>query len=187
MKNNFIRIFFISLFGYFSCTTHKYFDVHDKINSYRFGYLDLNLDSAAIKIYPETNKLYLSIVPQELKKRGIANCSYSEQKLDYFNPDKSLIINLCLNDTIDGLIISRIEFFPRVATQQLYYDAQVETKLFDKNGNLLITTLNNSDSYFENYSNSRYIAKIQKSLIDEGVTGAIKKLIQNMKLSTLYN
>ena len=105
----------------------------ERIEVDKIGFVDFTADVVSIEIYPKANEIFRTTVIKSFAEFGIDSVSYFQNKFDYNKPDTNAIKNFCINQSLDGLIISKFKFV-RITRS---YDTEVSMKLFDKNGKLL--------------------------------------------------
>ncbi len=96
-------------------------------------------------------------------------------------PDTLWIARKCLTDHLDGLILMRVRFTKMIYTVYFVpvsqnYDAQVEAKLYDRHGRLIVHV------YFDTYfGNSYWWPPEARTTLRDGLTGALKRLLKEIK------
>lgn len=146
------------------------------------GYTTLFYSNELNKIFPNSDKLFFKAIQEECKRNVLDTLQYFEQKINYFTPSKEEIISLCLKHNLKGLIVPNLKFIG--VTQSVYFipigkyiDTEVELKLYDSNGNLVINTRHKTMS-----GNSYAFNPTTDMTIRDGATGALRKLLKEYRL-----
>jgi hypothetical protein len=90
-------------------------------------------------LFPWLRKNYDSLMTTEFTLQLESNSFGLSSKIDYFNPDKEAIKNICMEAGLDAILISKIDFTKVIVGYgpiplNTYYDHVLQSKLFDKNG-----------------------------------------------------
>lgn len=156
MTKDKIFIILICCLLFLSCETTKLvYDSKTNIELGRLGVADLNkkspkLDSIFPKLDSNFNASSIKYSNRFLAKESI----HLNQKLSCHQPDTLKIIDLCLKNNLDGIILTYVEF--RLVINQIYYittDKHFEcilySKIYDKSGKMLYSVVHDSknDSY----------------------------------------
>lgn len=189
-----IHYFFIAL-GFFlsaGCSynaTGTLYKTPDTISVKRMGFVDLSADSVAKESYNKVNEVYRTSFANLWSKLNKDSARYINKNLSFYYPDTIEIARLCSAHNTDGLILSSVKLvqtdivyaggillFPVVVGPVTYHDAEVELKLFDRHGSLLIST-----SFFtgEAGKSAVKISEIDK-VVNAGVEGALKGMIKEI-------
>jgi hypothetical protein len=148
----------------------------------KIGFSQLVADSITTVIYPQTSKIWRNTIFELFIKYEIDSIKEMVDFIQFDNPDTSQIIEKCKENNLDGLLISKLNFF-RV-TYSVYfvpitqnYDTKVNMKLFDKNGNLLLSTVHDTFS-----GNSYWLPPSAETTVRDGTKGALGRVIKEMGL-----
>ena len=147
---------------------------------HRIGYIDLYKSSNLLKIYSETTRVFRQSVPSSFRKYCINDVSFIRngfsKLIDFEQPDTSLIQILCLQDSLDALLLTKVIF---INTDYYIYaipagksmDTEVEMKLYSRSAKLLATSL------FNTKRQKDYI-KLQPGnvIVHDATLGAIKDI-----------
>ncbi|MGV3538780.1 MAG: hypothetical protein ACO1OQ_03160 [Rufibacter sp.] len=134
------------------------------------------------KICPETEEIFQQSVPTPFNESGITNVKYINEELDYESPNITRLKELCAQNQVEAILITKLKFVHVTYSAFMVpiaqnYDTEVETKLIDKNGNLLFNTMYNTLK-----GNSYMMAPTAEKTVKDGVTGAINRIIKEMGL-----
>jgi hypothetical protein len=155
IKEN-ISFILLSCLIFLSCETTKLvYDSQTKIELGRLGVADLNkkspkLDSIFPKLDSNFNASTIKYSNRFLAKETI----HLNEKLSCHVPDTLKIVDLCLKNNLDGVILTYIEF--RLLINQIYFittdkyfECILYSKIYDKNGKILYSVVHDSknDSY----------------------------------------
>ena len=143
----------------------------------------MELDSAAVVIFPETSEvmIYTVLEGAEGTNNFIFKLIDDSLKINFFKPDTNLIKSTCVLYGVDGIIIANLKFIH--VTYSVYFvpiaqnfDTEVELKLFDKYGNLVIQTLHNT------YKGNSYMMPPEaETTVRDGVRGALRRLVKELQ------
>jgi hypothetical protein len=97
-----------------------------------------------------------------------------DNEISIIKPDTALIKELCIKNGLDAIIVSRLTFIHvtyRMGVIPIIknYDTNVEMKLIDKNGALLLNVNHNTL-----HGNSYFMPPSANKTIYDGTAGAIK-------------
>ncbi len=102
-------------------------------------------------LFPWVRKNYDSIADIEFRKETRFISVNIPNEIDYVNPDKDDIKEICRQKKLDGVLISKIDFTkhvlyyhpgsPYAIPLKTYYDHILESKVFDKEGNMLYNVI----------------------------------------------
>ena len=162
--------------------TKTLYKTTDSFSLQKIGFCNLDNDSIVNKIYPNTSKIFAKTVINSFNEYGFDNLIQLQSKISYENPDLSKISELCKENNLDGFLISRLRFIH--VTYSVYfipvgqnYDTEVEMKLFDNNGKLLLTTKHNTYK-----GNSYMMPPSPDRTITDGTNGTIKRIVKEMNI-----
>lgn len=142
----------------------------------RIGVTDIHNKEELSDIFPETNETFLESIQLFTKENDLYKVVLLKSELDYENPDKEMIINKCNLYKVDAVLISRLRFI-HVTYSVMFvpiaqnYDTEVEMKLFDKNGNLVVSTSHNTYK-----GNSYMMSPPAERTVTDGARGALKRI-----------
>jgi hypothetical protein len=151
-----IVIVLISVLLVISCETTKLV-YNSKTNTEltRLGVADLNKKSPKLdSIFPKLDSNFIASSIKYSNRFLAKETIYLNQKLSCHQPDTLKIIDLCLKNNLDGIILTYVEF-TRVITQVYFItiDKHIEctlySKIYNKKGKMLYSVVHDSknDSY----------------------------------------
>jgi hypothetical protein len=145
-----------------------------KIN--RIGFSRLNGKMIVDRIFPQTDSIFSATLTQTLGKYSITDVLKVDKEFPISTPNTSEIINICKTNNLDAFMISKLKFIH--VTQSVAfipisqnYDTEVEMKLYDNEGNLLINVTHNTLK-----GNSYMMPPPAERTIQDGIKGAIKRI-----------
>ena len=139
-------------------------------------------DSVSLMIFPELIEFMENILFNGINWSDNFKVKVISDSLNRisFDPDKNTIRNICMEDTLDGLLISNLKFpyvkhymYIELFTQN--YATIVELKLYDKKGNLILQTSHNT---YE--GNSYPMLPGPGWTVKDGTYGALDRLIDEL-------
>jgi hypothetical protein len=142
----------------------------------KIGVADIHNKEELSDIFPETNEKFLQSIELFNKENNLYKVVFLNSELDFENPNKDLIVNKCNLYKVDAVLISRLRFI-HVTYSVMFvpiaqnYDTEVEMKLIDKNGNLILSTIHNT------YKGNSYMTSppAERTVMD-GAKGALKRI-----------
>jgi hypothetical protein len=146
----------------------------------KIGVADLYDNEQLSYIFPETNETFKRSIQQVTKEKGSYSVVLFNKEMDFDNPNKELIVNKCALYGIDAVLISRLKFIHVKYTMMFVpigqnYDTEVEMKLIDKNGNLILSTRHNT------YKGNSYATfPTAETTIMDGTKGALKRIYSEL-------
>lgn len=162
--------------------TKTLYKTSDNIQVHKIGYVKLAGDTILESIFPQTDSIFSSSITKTFNEYGV-NPVGIEDYLPFESPGINKIRGICKEYNLDGLIISKIKFIH--VTYSIYfipyaqnYDTEVEMKLYDKNGNMLVKTLHNTLKG-NTYKNPPSV----NMTIADGAKGALKRIAKEMGLT----
>jgi hypothetical protein len=146
----------------------------------KIGFCHFYGDSFVDRICPNTTTIFKKTVFTAFEVYGFNDLMYLQQEISYKNPEVRKIAELCREFDLDGILLSKLRF--KRTNYRVYYspivrsyDTEVEMKLIDKNGKLLISTIHNTFN-----GNSYLMPPTVERTIQDGTTGAIKRILKEM-------
>ena len=152
--------------------TATLYKTKERIEVIKIGFVDFTADVISKEVYPKANEIFRAAVIKSFAEFGIDSVTYFQDNFDYNKPDANAIKNFCINQSLDGIIISEFKFV-RITRS---YDTEVGMKLFDKNGKLLISTLHNTLK-----GNSYMTPPSPEVTVRDGVRGATRQMTKEIK------
>jgi hypothetical protein len=142
----------------------------------KIGIADVYKKEELSDIFLDTNEKFKESIQIFAKEKGSYQIVLLDTEMDYENPNKELIVDKCNLYNIDALLISRLKFI-HVTYSMMFvpivqnYDTEVEMKLMDKSGNLIISTRHNT------YKGKSYMTPptAERTVMDGG-KGALKRI-----------
>ena len=149
----------------------------------KIGFTRLDGDSIISKIFPQTDSIFTRTFVAIFKSYNINDVTSLDNEFSIYNPDTIAIAKICNDNNFDALIVSRLKFihvtysmnFIQIAKN---WDTEVEMKLFDKSGNLMLTVLHNTTK-----GNSYFMPPTADRTIHDGTEGAIKRIAKEFRLT----
>jgi len=179
MKITLIGLFVLStLTGCFTSGTKTIYKADNAMSVNNLGYLQLTNDSSLSKVYPKTNEIYKEALTNTFKQYGLSNIQYTEAIIDYDNPDIEAIKSICLNNNMDALLISQLIFIRQISMGKTIVGAEVNSKLYDRNGKLLVNASHNT---LQDNTYRMPITKVDDA-VREGTKKAITRVSQEMRM-----
>jgi hypothetical protein len=140
------------------------------------GVTDVHNKEELSDIFLETNEKFKESVELFTKEEDVYKVVFLNSEMDYENPNKDLIAQKCNLFNIDAVLISRLRFI-HVTYSMMFvpiaqnYDTEVEMKLLDKDGNLILSTRHNT------YKGNSYMTlpTADRTVMD-GTKGALKRI-----------
>jgi hypothetical protein len=142
----------------------------------KIGVTDIAHKDELSYIFPQTNKKFKESVDLFAAENATYKVVFLHSEMDYENPNKELIVNKCKYYNLDAILISRLRFIHVTYTVMFApiaqnYDTEVEMKLIDRNGNLILNTRHNT------YKGNSYMTPppAERTVMD-GAKGALKRI-----------
>ena len=178
----------IFLFILCSCSaigTKTLYKTTDEVNIKKIGFCRLESEDRLSRIFYNTNEIFDSTVILTFLEYGLEMPSQIQTDISYETPDLIEISNLCNKNDLDGFLVAKLTFIHVEYTMYSEpiiqnFDTEVELKLFDKKGKLLISTLHNTL-----HGNSYMMPPPPNMTIHDGAKGAIKRLTKEMRLKKI--
>jgi len=156
-------------------------EIYPEIKKLAFAKIEGNRMVA--KKFPQTDSIFNKTFIETFNSYNLYNIVPLNSTFLIDKPDTSKIIKICNENNYDGLVITRIKFihisyafdFSSVAKN---WDTEVEMKLFDKTGNLLLSILHNTIK-----GNSYFMPPIAERTVHDGTAGAIKRMAKELGLT----
>jgi len=148
----------------------------------KIGFSQLYYHKELNKIYPSTDSIFYSAI-NDLYQRNLNNgIQFLDSGIDFNVTDKSKVISLCEQHNLNGIIIPHLKVIGVSQTMMFipigkYVDTEVELKLYDKTGELIIHTKHNTAN-----GNSYGTYPTTDMTITDGAEGAIKKMLKEYNL-----
>jgi hypothetical protein len=185
LKITVITVLFSSCASVGSKTLYR---VDHKINLEKIGYAPLDFDTTFVhdnlvsfQVYSNASNIYSQTLSKALKSNGYINGNEIHFKVSFSNTNKQQIINICNANNLDGLIVSKLIFiniiyYPSYSPIMKDYDTEVEMELYDKNGELQISTKHNTF-----IGNSYMLKPTTNKIIHDGTMGAFNRIMKEIK------
>lgn len=152
------------------------------MNFENIGILELYYSEQLNSIYKNTDSLFYTAVNEEYISNINSPLTVISERINSDSPKKDDIINICQKYQLNGILIPKLKFIG--VTQTMYFipigkykDTEVELKLFNNTGDLVIVSRHNTtkgNSYMSNPSTDKTIR--------DGAKGAIKKILKEYSL-----
>jgi hypothetical protein len=168
-----------------SCTalgTKTLYKSEATINIKKLAFAKLDGSTIVAKIFPQTNYVFGKGVTETFKAYNIDDVTPINREFPIVNPDKNTIAQICKQNNFDGLVVSHLKFINHRYTMYMQttsnWNTEVEMKLFDKDGNLVLAVLHNTSK-----GNSYVTLQTADRTIYDGAEGAVKRLAKELGLS----
>ncbi len=151
---------------------------HVSINGQRIGFLELRCDSVLSKIYPNTNNVFRHTIDSTLHLYNELQVRYLSEHFCCKPPTADEIRELCRLNNIDAVFYSTLKF-----TEELpygYLDTSILMELYDKDGNLIIKSMHNT-----NIGNSYWKFPKPAMTIRDATYGALNRILAEMKIGKI--
>lgn len=147
----------------------------------RIGYCDLYDNETLVSIYPQTNDVFHSAITEIFKLYGFP----TPEKTGFVVEEKKSISEFCENNNIDALLFTNLHFIN--VTYTVYFapvasnlDTEVKMRLYDRQGNLLYSTMHNTLK-----GNSYMMPPPTNRAVSDGVKGAFNRIAKEMRLKSV--
>lgn len=149
----------------------------------RLAFSKLDGDSIVSKIFPQTDSVFTNTLVKTFTTYNLNDIISINCELSIDNPDINIISQICEENNLDGIVITRLKFIHVTYRMNFIpiaknWDTEVEMKLFDKTGNLVLAVLHNTTK-----GNSYFMPPAADRTIHDGTVGAIKRLIKEIGLT----
>ena len=177
--------FLLTLVIFSSCAaigTKTIYKTNESYQIHKVGFNKLDGDDALNNIFPLTAEIYNDVVFKTFQEYGINDTKKLDMEISFDEPDLNKITQVCRDQKLDALLLTTLKFIH--VTYSLYfvpvaqnYDTEVQMKLFDKNGRLLVSTLHNTLN-----GNSYMMPPPADRTVQDGTKGALKRMTKEMGL-----
>ena len=189
MRNRYFQLLLLGImFAFVRCATFDSVTLYkttERISIHKIGFVDFSTDdNQNSEMYIKSQKIYRINVPSSLKQYGFDSAIYINSIINCYLPDTNEIIKICKNNKVDGILISTFKFVnsqdPAWSVSDipgnLCTDLDVEMKLYDANGHLLITTF--MEATLKSYI--KELPTFETSAMD-GTRGTVKLMAKEIK------
>ena len=149
----------------------------------KIGFSNLDGNAIVSKIFPQTDSIFKRTFIETFNGYNLTNIIALNNEFSISKPDISEISQICKENDLDGFIVSHLKFIH--ITYSAYFipyaktwDTEVEMKLFDNTGNLVLTVLHNTTK-----GNSYFMPPTADKTIRDGTQGAIKRIAKELHLT----
>ena len=162
--------------GCASLGTKTLYSAGNKVEIKKLGFSNLDGASFVNRIFPKTDSIFRSAFINTTGKFNLTPPIYLENELSIEKPDTALIMSMCKEKNLDGLIVSRLKFINTSYSVYLIpvgqsFDTEVEMKLFSSAGGLLFSV-----RYGTLKGNSYLNFPTGEKTVRDGAVGAINKI-----------
>ena len=176
----FISILFVSCATLGTKTLYK---SETNIMIKKIGFTRLDGDTIVSKIFPQTDSIFKRTFVETFKSYNLNDITSLDNEFSIDNPDITAITKICKDNNFDGLIVSHLKFIHVTYTMNFIpiaknWDTEVEMKLFDQSGKLMLTVLHNTTK-----GNSYFMPPTADRTIHDGTEGAIKRIAKEFGLT----
>lgn len=161
--------------------TKTLYKTSDEFDIRKVGFCRLESEDKISQIFHNLDKTFDSAVIQTFQKERLGIPKQIPTDMSYDNPDLTEIRELCNKNDIDGFLIAKLTFMHveyTIYSEPIFqnFDTEVELILFDRSGEMLISTLHNT------FHGNSYMKPPQPNkTIYDGTKGAIKRLAKEMR------
>lgn len=175
-----LTVLLIFLYSCSTLGTKTLYKTKDEFRISKIGFCRLDGENHAGRMFYKMDEIFDSTVIHTFIESGLEIPVQIQTDISYESPELPEIIELCYRNDLDGFLLARLLFTNRVYTVNMVpvgqnIDTEVELKLYDKNGKLLIVTSHNT---FQ--GNSYMMPPPPSRTIHDGAKGAVKRLIKEM-------
>lgn len=149
----------------------------------KVGFSQFEGDNIINKAFPHAGNIFATTVIQTFNEYGFKKPKNIMSKISFEYPDNKEIIKICNENDLDGILLTKLKFIH--STYDIYsiptfqnYDTEVEMKLIDKFGILLINTKHNTFT-----GNSYIMPPTADRTVHDGTKGALKRMIEEMGIN----
>lgn len=182
MKIFYTLLFFSILLS--SCSvigTSTLYKTNEKIDIQKVGFCKLESEDKLSRIFINTKEIFDSTFISTFQEKGLDMPIPISTNMSYEAPNMDEISRLCDLNNLDGFIIGKLTFLNTVYSLRTgradwqNFDTEVELKLFDRNGKLMVSTLHNT------FKGNSYMAYPPPHITtQDGTKGAVKRLIREI-------
>ena len=149
----------------------------------KIGFTKLDGDTIVSKLFPQTDSIFKKAFLETCKNYNLNEVFPLNKELSIGQPDTTSMAQICNEKNLDGLIVSRLKFIHVTYNMNFIpiaknWDTEVEMKLFDKKGGLLLSVKHNTTK-----GNSYFMPPTADRTIYDGTEGAIKRIAKEMSLT----
>jgi hypothetical protein len=149
----------------------------------KIGFSKLDGNAIVSKIFPQTDSIFKKTFIETFRSYNLTGVIPLNNEFSIVKPDTSAIAQICKENNFDGVVVSHLKFIH--VTYSTYFipiaknwDTEVEMKVFDNTGNLMLTVLHNTTK-----GNSYFMPPTADRTIHDGTQGAIKRLAKELRLT----
>lgn len=153
-----------------------------KLSLNKIGFTKLEADSLVLNYFPKTDSVFNKTFIESFKSSTVNEITELKNKLTYENTDPKAVKNICAENNLDGLIVSKIKFihvtyYVSIVPVAKNWDAEIEMKLFDKDGRIILITSHNNTK-----GNSYILPPSALKSTRDCTKGNIKRIIKELAL-----
>jgi hypothetical protein len=178
-----LAIFIIFLEGCATLGTKTLYKSEARSEIKNIGFSNLDGNAIVSKIFPQTDSIFKKTFIETFKTYNLTDIIPLNIEFPIAKPNTSEIAQICKENNFDGFVISHLKFIH--ITYSAYFipiaktwDTEVEMKLFDNTGNLMLTVLHNTTK-----GNSYFMPPTADKTIRDGTQGAIRRIAKELRLT----
>ena len=181
MKNIFLSLIAILLTSCAAIGRKTIYKSPSKPKILKIGVADLFDKEQLSYIFSETNETFKKSVEQVTNEKKHYSIVLFNREMDFDNPSKELIVDKCNLYNIDAVLFSRLKFI-HVTYKMMFipiaqnYDTEVEMKLIDRKGDLILSTIHNTYK-----GNSYMTSPTAETTVMDGTKGALKRIYAELE------
>jgi hypothetical protein len=173
----------IALTGCATFGTNTLYKSEEKIEIKKLGFAKLDGDSIVSKIFPQTDSIFTNTFVETFKTYNLKDIVPFNSEFSIDKPDINTIVQICKENNLDGFVVSRLKFIHVTYSMSFIpiaknWDTEVELKLFNKIGNIILTVRHNTTR-----GNSYFMPPSANRTIHDGTAGAIKRLAKELGMT----
>lgn len=181
-----IFLFLIITIALTSCAalgTKTLYKSETKSEIKKLAFAKLDGDSIVSKIFPQTDSIFSNTFVETFRTYNLKDIVPFNSEFSIDKPNINTIAQICKENNFDGFVVSHLKFIHVTYSMNFIpiaknWDTEVEMKLFDKTGNLMLTVLHNTTK-----GNSYFMPPTADRTIHDGTAGAIKRLAKELCLT----
>lgn len=175
-------LFLLLLTGCASLGTKTLYRSNTKPAISRVGYANLDGEAIVTKLFPQTNKIYRRTLNETFSSYNINEVLAAGREFSISTPDTTSVRKVCMEKGLDAILVTRIKFIRMTYTVYFVpvsnnWDTEVEMKLFDNTGALLLSVTHNTVK-----GNSYFAKPTADRTIHDGIEGALTRIAKELGL-----
>lgn len=148
----------------------------------RVGYANLEGEAIVTKLFPQTSRVYSRTLTETFSNYNINEVIAAGHEFSVKDPDTAVIKKVCVEKGLNALLVTKIKFIRMSYTVYFVpvssnWDTEVEMKLFDSTGSLLLAVTHNTAK-----GNSYFTKPTADRTIHDGIEGALTRIAKELGL-----